>query len=181
MKFTPLAIPDVILIEPRIFEDARGIFCENYNRAIFATNGIKDDFVQDNHSRSALGVLRGLHYQVEPKAQAKLMRVTRGSVFDVAVDIRKNSKTFGKHVSTILNAENRRMLYVPKGFAHGFCVLEDKTELLYKVSDFYSPEQERGLIWNDPLLAIDWPKPGREFLLSEKDKKYPTLKETFKL
>ena len=175
MKFTPLSIPDVILIEPRVFGDSRGFFYESYHETLFAEHGIKDRFVQDNYSRSALGVLRGLHYQAEPRAQAKLIRVIRGKVFDVAVDIRKNSGTFGKHVACILSAEDKQMLYVPRGFAHGFCVLEEGTEFLYKVSDFYSPVHERGILWNDPALGIEWPRPGTAFILSDKDKKYPTL------
>ena len=179
MKFTRLSIPDVILIEPAVFEDARGFFFETYRQDLFAKNGIHENFVQDNHSRSAKGVLRGLHYQIEPKAQAKFLRVVRGEAFDVAVDIRKNSKTFGKYVSVVLSEENRKMLYIPAGFAHGFCVLKDQTEFLYMVSDFYSPEHERGIVWNDPTLNIDWPK--MNYTLSEKDKKCPAFKNAFKV
>ena len=175
MKFTPLAIPDIILIEPRVFEDPRGFFLESYNYAVFSKHGIKDIFVQDNHSKSARGVLRGLHYQVPPKAQAKLGRVIRGKAFDVAVDIRRHSKSFGRHVSLVLNAEDKSMLYIPSGFAHGYCALEDETEFIYKVSDFYSPEHERGILWNDPALKIDWPK--MEYTLSPRDQKHLAFKD----
>lgn len=179
MEFKRLEIPDVILIEPEVFEDPRGFFFESYREEIFAQNGITTKFVQDNHSRSQKGVLRGLHFQIEPKAQAKLIRVIKGEVFDVAVDIRKGSETFGKHVSVRLNEKNKKMLYVPPGFAHGYCVLEDGTELLYKVSDSYSSKHERGIIWNDPSLAIKWPKLNGDYILSEKDKKYPLFQELF--
>lgn len=179
MKFTPQTIPDVILIQPRIFEDSRGFFYELYNPRVFAAQGIKDMFVQDNLSRSSKGVLRGLHYQIPPKAQSKLVRVLNGSILDVAVDIRKNSKTFGKHLAMILRAETKEMLYLPVGFAHGFCALEDATEVIYKVSDLYSPEHERGLLWNDPALAIPWP--AFNFTISEKDKKFPPLKQAVTL
>lgn len=175
MIFTKTDIPDVVIIEPKVFPDSRGVFFESYHKELFAARGITDDFVQDNLSASAKGVLRGLHYQAEPKAQAKLIRVLRGSVFDVAVDIRKGSPTFGKHVSLTLSAENRKMLYIPKGFAHGFLVLEDGTEFFYKVSDYYSPGHERGILWNDPLLAISWPRLDVDYILSEKDRKYPPL------
>ena len=176
MNFIKTPIDGVIVIEPKVFSDPRGFFYESYRKELFAKNGIPDDFVQDNVSASAKGVLRGLHYQIAPRAQAKLMRVLRGSVFDVAVDLRPKSKTFGKLFSILLSAENRKMLYIPQGFAHGFCVLEDGTEFMYKVSDYYSPEHERGVLWSDPGLAIPWPKLDREFILSEKDKKYPLLK-----
>ncbi len=175
MKFEPLAVPDVILIEPRVFEDSRGFFTETYRKDVFSKNGIPEEFVQDNHSKSSKGVLRGLHYQIPPKSQAKLMRVTKGKVFDVAVDIRHGSKTFGKFVTCILSGENKKMLYVPAGFAHGFCVMEDDTEFVYKVSDFYSVEHERGILWNDPSIAIPWP--AMDYIFSEKDKKHPLLKE----
>ena len=176
MNFIKTAIEGVIVIEPKVFTDPRGFFYESYRKKLFAQNGIKDDFVQDNVSSSAKGVLRGLHYQIAPRVQAKLMRVLRGSVYDVAVDIRPRSRTFGKSFSITLSAENRKMLYISKGFAHGFCVLENGTEFMYKVSDYYSPEHERGVLWSDPGLAIPWPKLDRTFILSEKDKKYPVLK-----
>jgi len=167
----------VIIIKPKVLSDSRGFFYESYRKKLFVQNGITDDFVQDNVSSSVKGVLRGLHYQIAPRAQAKLMRVLRGSVYDVVVDIRPRSKTFGKFFSIILSAENRKMLYIPKGFAHGFCVLEEGTEFLYKVSDYYSPEHERGILWSDPGLSIPWPGIDRAFILSEKDRKYPTLKD----
>ena len=176
MNFIKTAIDGVIVIEPKVFNDPRGFFYESYRKKLFVQNGIKDDFVQDNVSSSARGVLRGLHYQVAPRGQAKLMRVLRGSVYDVAVDIRPRSKTFGKFFAITLSAANKRMLYIPKGFAHGFCVLEEGTEFMYKVSNYYSPEHERGVLWNDPSLAIPWPKLGCDFILSDKDKKHPVLK-----
>ncbi len=179
MKFTRLRIPDVILIDPAVLPDARGFFFETYREDAFAKNGIKEKFVQDNHSRSQAGVLRGLHYQKEPAAQAKLVRVIRGKVFDVALDIRKDSKTFGQHVSFILSEENRAMVYVPRGFAHGFCVLEGPAEFLYKVSNLYAPQEEAGILWKDPALGIAWPKLDQPTLLSEKDQKYPTFEEVF--
>ena len=179
MKFISTDIEGVILIEPKVFEDSRGVFFECYQKDLFSKQGINRDFVQDNHSRSQKGALRGLHYQAHPKAQAKLVRVIKGSVFDVAVDLRKESKTFGKHMAVTLSAENKKMLYVPEGFAHGFCVLEEGTEFVYKVSEYYSPEHERGIIWNDPDLKIEWPNLDGEFLLSDKDQKFPTLKEAF--
>ncbi len=175
MKFTPLAIPDVILIQPQVFEDARGFFFESYNSGVFSKHGIKDLFVQDNHSKSARGVLRGLHYQIPPKAQAKLVRVIRGKAFDVAVDIRRGSKSFGRHVSLILNAEDKSMVYIPPGFAHGYCALEDNAEFIYKVSSLYSPEHGRGILWNDPDLQIRWPK--MEYVLSPRDQKHPSFKD----
>ena len=177
MKFTQLEIQGVILIEPKMFMDPRGFFYESYRRSLFAENGIEPEFVQDNHSRSSKGVLRGLHFQAPPRAQGKLMRVIKGSVFDVAVDIRKASPTYRKHIHCVLSAENRKILYVPPGFAHGFCVLEDDTEFLYKVTDVYAPDHEGGVLWSDPALAIDWPDLGMEYILSEKDKKYPKLQE----
>ena len=175
MNFIRTAIEGVIVIEPRVYNDSRGFFYESYRKEIFAAQGIKDNFIQDNVSSSAQGVLRGLHYQTPPRAQAKLMRVLRGSVYDVAVDIRPRSRTYGKFFTVTLSAENRKMLYIPKGFAHGFCVLEEGTEFMYKVSEYYSPEHERGILWSDPQLGIPWPKLDRPFILSEKDKKYPAL------
>ncbi len=178
MKFTPLPIPGLFLIEARIFEDSRGHFFESYRSDLFAKNGIPDRFVQDNESKSSIGVLRGLHFQIEPHAQAKLVRVLKGKVFDVALDIRPASPTFGKHFSMILDSAKKQMLYLPAGFAHGFCTLEEGTEFLYKVSDFYSPEHERGILWNDPDLGIAWPK--MDYILAPKDEKYPRLREAFK-
>jgi dTDP-4-dehydrorhamnose 3,5-epimerase len=177
MNFIHTEIDGVIVIEPKVFHDPRGFFYESYRKKLFVSHGIQNDFVQDNVSFSAKGVLRGLHFQIAPRAQAKLMRVLRGSVYDVAVDIRPRSKTFGQFFSVMLSAENKKMLYIPKGFAHGFCVLDEGTEFMYKVSDYYSPEHERGILWNDPALGILWPKLDRAFLLSEKDKKYPSLRD----
>ena len=158
MKVTPLAIPDVLLIEPQVFSDDRGFFFESFNQERFEKAiGQKINFVQDNHSKSVRGVLRGLHYQLPPKAQGKLVRVIQGEVFDVAVDIRKSSPTFGKWVGEVLSDENKKQLWIPKGFAHGFLTLSDTAEFLYKTTDFYSPEYEQSIIWNDVKLNIHWP------------------------
>ncbi len=206
-NFTRLAIPEVILVKPKVLTDERGFFMESYKYSEFAAFGIKEHFVQDNHSRSIRGVLRGLHYQKSPKDQGKLVRVVVGEVFDVAVDIRsargikregniphdsprginkkgnipqgKGSPTYGKWVGVRLSAENKRMLYIPPGFAHGFCVLSEEAEILYKVTEEYSPQHDAGIIWNDPELAIDWPI--EEPVLSEKDAALPTLREAFHL
>jgi len=167
MRALPTAIPDVLVVEPRVFEDARGFFFESWNRRAFAEAGIAADFVQDNHSRSRRGVLRGLHYQVE-HAQGKLIRVTAGEVFDVAVDLRRSSPTFGRHVAMTLSAANRRMLFIPPGFAHGFLVVSDAAEFLYKTTDYWYPAHERTLQWNDPALGIAWPS-GIEPALAAKD------------
>ena len=170
MKATPLVIPDVILLEPRVFGDDRGFFFESYNRQAFReATGVDPDFVQDNHSRSAKGVLRGLHYQLPPKAQGKLVRVTLGEVFDVAVDIRPASPTFGQWVGEILSASNHRQLWVPPGLAHGFLVLSDSAEFLYKTTDYYAPAFERCIALNDPTLAITWPEMDAPPALSAKD------------
>lgn len=177
MKFTPTKFPEVVMIEPKVFGDPRGFFYESFHEEEFAKNGIDVHFVQDNHSASSKGVLRALHFQTKPKEQAKLIRVVSGEVFDVVVDIRKGSKTFGQYFHSILNAENKKMLYVPPGFAHGFLTLKDNTQFLYKVSNFYSLENERGILWNDPVLNIPWPKLDVDYILSEKDKKNPPLKE----
>lgn len=177
MKFIRTKIQEVILIQPDVYGDSRGFFLENYSKKLFRANGIDVDFVQDNHSRSARGVLRGIHYQIAPHAQAKLVRVVRGEAFDVVVDIRKNSKSFGRYVSHLLSETNNKMVFVPAGFAHGFCALADGTEFLYKVSDDYSPLHERGLMWNDPTVGIEWPKVEGGYILSEKDKRHPGLKE----
>ena len=173
-EFKKLNIPDVILVEARSFTDERGLFMESFKESIFSDNGIKIKFVQDNYSHSVKGVLRGLHYQKNPKAQAKLVMVTRGEIFDVAVDIRKGSPTYGKWTSAILSDKNHKLLYIPEGFAHGFYVSSDEADVLYKVNSEYSPENERGIVWNDPDLHIAWPndKP----IMIEKDKQLPTLK-----
>jgi dTDP-4-dehydrorhamnose 3,5-epimerase len=172
--FKRLKIPVVVLITPKVFEDGRGFFMETYKMPDFAAAGIKGDFVQENHSRSTKGVLRGLHYQNPPFAQAKLLRVVRGEIFDVAVDIRKGSPTWGQWVGVILSDENKNILYVPADFAHGFCVLSKIAEVIYKTTAVYSAESEAGIIWNDEDLNIDWPV--KEPTLSEKDGKWPALK-----
>jgi dTDP-4-dehydrorhamnose 3,5-epimerase len=169
MKATRLDIPDVILFEPRTFGDDRGFFFESFNQRQFEeTVGYPVNFVQDNHSKSAKGVLRGLHYQMPPHAQGKLVRVVQGEVFDVAVDIRKSSLTFGKWVGATLSAENKQQLWVPPGFAHGFITLSETAEFLYKTSNYYAPESERAIIWNDLDLGIEWPA-SLEPALSGKD------------
>ena len=168
MNLIPTAIPDVLLLEPRVFGDERGFFLESWNKRTFAELGITADFVQDNHSRSQKNVLRGLHYQIE-HAQGKLVRVTAGEVYDVAVDLRRSSPTFGRWVGFTLSAADKRMAWVPPGFAHGFLVMSDSAEFLYKTTDYYSPAHERTLQWNDPQLAIPWPING-EPLLAAKDK-----------
>jgi dTDP-4-dehydrorhamnose 3,5-epimerase len=167
MKFIPTEIPDVLIIEPKVFGDARGFFFESWNKRTLAENGLDVDFVQDNHSRSARGVLRGLHYQVQ-QAQGKLVRVISGEVFDVAVDLRRSSPTFGRWVGFTLSAADQRMAWIPPGFAHGFCVTSDYAEFLYKTTDYWAPEHERCLLWNDPTLGITWPLQG-EPLLAAKD------------
>ena len=175
VKFTRLKIPDIVLIEGKAFEDERGFFVEMYKRSEFTKYGITQPFVQDNHSQSVRGVLRGLHYQKQPAAQGKLLSVVRGEVFDVAVDIRKGSPTYGRWVSEILSQKNHRMLYVPEGFAHGFLVLSEVADVVYKVTSEYSRQDERGIIWNDPSIGIDWPI--KEPLLVGKDTQFPILKE----
>jgi dTDP-4-dehydrorhamnose 3,5-epimerase len=167
MRVEPTTIPDVLLVEPDVYGDARGFFFESYNRRAFAAAGIDVEFVQDNHSRSRHGVLRGLHYQIE-HAQGKLVRVADGEVFDVAVDLRRRSPTFGRHVAMTLSAANRKMLYIPPGFAHGFMVTSDSADFLYKTTDYWHREHERTLLWNDRALGIAWP-PGIEPILAEKD------------
>lgn len=168
MKAIPAAIPDVVVIEPKVFGDVRGFFMESFNRRLFsAMIGRDSDFVQDNHSLSRKNVLRGLHYQIN-RPQGKLVRVVRGEVFDVAVDIRKSSPSFGGWVGVHLSAQNHRQLWIPEGFAHGFVVLSDEAEFLYKTTDYYAPEHERCIIWNDVQIGIDWPLAGAP-LLSDKD------------
>jgi len=159
MKVTPLNIPDVLLIEPRVFEDARGFFFESFREDVFRKEtSLNVSFVQDNHSNSSKGVLRGLHYQLPPHAQGKLVRVIKGEVLDVAVDIRKSSPTFGQYITEILSSDNKKQLYIPEGFAHGFLTLSQTSEYLYKTTDFYHPESERCILWNDATLNINWPK-----------------------
>ena len=174
-SFKRLEIPDVILVEDKTFSDHRGFFLENFKESDFVSNGIKSRFVQDNTSRSIKGVLRGLHYQKYPKAQAKLVTAITGEIFDVAVDIRKGSPYFGKWVSQILSDKNHKSLYVPEGFAHGFCVLSDEADVIYKVNQEYSSENERGIIWNDPKLDIKWPT--NQPILIPKDLQFPNLDE----
>jgi len=166
MKVTPTALPEVLLVEPRVFGDDRGFFYESYNRRALAEAGLTADFVQDNHSRSRHGVLRGLHYQIE-HAQGKLVRAVTGEVFDVAVDLRRSSPNFGRSVSVVLSAANKRMLWVPPGFAHGFLVLSEDAEFLYKTTDYWFPEHERTLLWNDPALGIEWPLAGAPTLAAK--------------
>jgi len=176
MKATPLAIPDVILLEPRVFGDERGFFFESFNQAKFeAAIGRHVAFLQDNHSRSAKNVLRGLHYQIR-QPQGKLVRVVQGEVFDVAVDIRKSSPTFGQWVGETLSADNKRQMWVPEGFAHGFVVLSDSAEFLYKTTDYYAPEHERCIAWDDPVIGIQWPHVGVP-ALSAKDQQGKALAE----
>lgn len=177
MKVTPTAIPDVLIIEPKVFGDERGFFFESFNQKAFnEATGLDVNFVQDNHSRSAKGVLRGLHYQVPPHAQGKLVRVVRGAVFDVAVDIRQGSSTFGKWVGLELSEENRKQLWVPAGLAHGFLVLSESADFLYKTTDYYAPQFERCIAWNDSSIGIDWPA-GIQPLLSVKDQNGKRLEE----
>ena len=167
----------MLIIEPKVFGDARGYFFESWNQAAFEAAGITNKWVQDNESKSCFGVLRGLHYQAAPYTQAKIVRVIVGAVLDVAVDIRKNSPTYGKHVEVELSAENKRQLFIPRGFAHGFAVLSDEAVFAYKCDNVYMPSSERGIIFNDPDLAIDWRVNPSQWNLSEKDKKHPLLAE----
>lgn len=171
-----LAIADVLVITPKIFRDQRGFFSETYNQRALAAAGFDATFVQDNHSLSTeRGVIRGLHFQAQPEPQGKLVRVARGAIFDVAVDIRQGSPTYGQHVSRVLSADNWEQLWVPVGFAHGFCTLEPDTEVIYKVTGYYSPDCDRGLAWNDPALGIDWPVAADAAILSAKDTTHPML------
>jgi len=177
MNFIKTDIPDVIIIEPRVFGDERGYFMEIYKEPLFNENGIDVHFVQDNMSSSVQGVLRGLHYQMNPHAQGKLVRVIQGAVYDVAVDIRKGSPTFGKYVGIELTAENKKALWIPPGFAHGFYVISEMAEFTYKVTDVWAPETERSIIWNDPDIGIEWPLVDDKVVLSDKDEKAPVLKD----
>ncbi|WP_145139428.1 dTDP-4-dehydrorhamnose 3,5-epimerase [Paenibacillus sp. Y412MC10] len=176
MKVTPLNLQGAALLEPVVHGDNRGFFMESYSATVLEKQGVKFNFIQDNQSLSAEpGVIRGLHYQLNPKAQTKLIRVLTGAIYDVIVDVRKSSPTFGKWVGVILSEHNHRQLLVPKGFAHGFCTLVPNTQVLYKVDEYYSPENDRGILWSDPALGIDWPtsKP----ILSDKDQRHPLLKD----
>lgn len=174
-NFINTEIPGVIIVEPRVFKDERGFFLESYKLSEFKDNGIDVDFFQDNHSSSTKGVLRGLHFQKPPKAQAKLVRCPRGKIFDVAVDIRPDSRTFKKWVGIELTEENKKMFYIPAGFAHGFVVLSEEAEVLYKASNEYSPEHDAGFRWDDPEIGVDWGI--KDPLVSEKDAKMPFLRE----
>ena len=175
-EFESQKIKDVILVKPKVFGDSRGFFLESYKKSDFYANGIDVEFNQDNHSKSSKGVLRGLHYQANPHGQAKLVRCAKGRIYDVAVDIRPSSKTFGQYVKVELTEENKHMLYIPVGFAHGFVALTDEVEILYKASGEYAPQADRGIIWNDKDINIDW-NIDFEPLLSEKDKIQPNLKD----
>ena len=175
MKVIDTEIEGVKIVEPDVFGDARGWFCETYNAGRYKAAGIDVTFVQDNESFSHKGVIRGLHWQAAPHTQAKLVRVIRGAVWDVVVDIRKGSPTFGRHVAVTLSAENRRQFFIPRGFAHGFIVLEDNTLFSYKCDNLYCPSADRGLLFSDPALKIEWPDLGMDLTLSEKDRKHPTL------
>ena len=175
-EFERLEIPDVILVKPKVFGDNRGFFLESYKKSELYANGINVEFNQDNHSKSTKGVLRGLHYQAKPYGQAKLVRCSRGRIYDVAVDIRPDSKTFGKYVKVELSEDNKQMLFIPDGFAHGFVVLSDEAELLYKASGEYAPQADRGVLWCDKDINIDW-NIDFEPILSEKDKIQPRLQD----
>lgn len=176
MKNTPMSLNGANLLEPVVHGDNRGFFMESYNDKLLKQNGIHYNFIQDNHSLSAEpGVLRGLHYQLNPKAQTKLIRVLSGAIYDVIVDVRKSSPTFGQWIGVILSEHNHRQLLVPKGFAHGFCTLVPNTQVLYKVDEYYSPEHDRGILWNDPALGIDWPTSNP--VLSDKDQRHPLLQD----
>ncbi len=177
-KITEVPIKGVLMIEPRAFEDPRGFFMEYYNRDGYAENGFKVNFVQGNHSSSKKGVMRGLHYQLNPHSMGKLIKVVKGEVFDVGVDIRKGSPTFGKWYGDVLSFENRKMLYFPPGFAHGFLALEEDTQVIYECTGVYDQQSERGILWNDPDIGIRWPvDQAGEIIVSEKDRKNARLKE----
>jgi len=179
MKVTPLSIPDVLLIEPNIFEDSRGFFFESFREDVFKNKTSLDiSFVQDNHVKSIKGVLRGLHYQLPPYAQGKLVRVIQGEVLDVVVDIRKSSPSFGKYITNILSAKNRKQIWIPEGFAHGFLTLSKTSEFLYKVTSLYKPDFERSIVWNDPILNISWPS-SIDILTSPRDKLGETFARSF--
>ena len=177
MQIIPTSIPEVVIIEPHIFRDGRGYFFESFSEQRFAELVTPTHFVQDNESRSSYGVVRGLHFQLPPHAQAKLVRVVRGRVLDVAVDVRAGSPTFGKHVAVELSEDNHRMLFLPRGFAHGFSVLSDEAVFQYKCDNYYAPDAEGAIAWDDPALGIDWQLPAEAICLSEKDSRHPCLAE----
>ena len=177
MPFHKTDIPGLLVFEPNVFEDSRGYFFESYNEKVFREAGIDFRWVQDNQSSSGYGVIRGLHYQLPPFAQSKLIRVLRGKILDVVVDIRKGSPTFGKSYCKVLSAKNKRQLFIPKGFAHGFSTLSKKAEVLYKCDGFYNKESESGINYNDPALNIDWQLPAKDAIISDKDKQLPLLKD----
>jgi dTDP-4-dehydrorhamnose 3,5-epimerase len=179
MRFIETEIKDVLLMEPKVFGDARGFFMETFNEKLFQENGINVHFVQDNVSRSVKGTLRGLHYQKDPFAQGKLVRVNMGAVYDVAVDIRKNSPTFGQWVGVELTEENKKLLWIPPGFAHGFYVLSEKAEFCYKCTSYYTPQAEAGIMWNDSTIGIDWPIIENKVILSEKDQKLFSIEKAW--
>jgi len=174
-QFTPLDIPEVVLIEPKVFPDERGFYMETYKHSEFVAHGIAESFVQENHSHSSKRILRGLHYQKRPRAQGKLVRVISGEVFDVAVDIRRGSPTYGKWIGMMLSAQNKRMLYLPPWCAHGFCVVSDEAEMVYKVTEEYALKYEAGIMWDDSDLAIQWPI--EDPFLSDRDRAWPTFRE----
>jgi dTDP-4-dehydrorhamnose 3,5-epimerase len=179
MKFIKTDLPEVIVIEPNVFGDNRGYFLETYRKDLFFQNGIKVDFIQDNFSFSKKNILRGIHFQEEPYSQDKLVRLVEGEVFDVAVDLRRNSPNFGKWVAEHISEENKKMMFVPKGFGHGFCVISEQVKFEYKCSAYYNPESERTILWDDPTLSIKWPITNP--ILSNKDEIAPTFKDFFKL
>ena len=174
-NFTKLDIKDVVLVEPKVFSDGRGYFLETFKKSDFTKEGLEADFVQDNYSYSEKGVLRGLHWQNHPQAQAKLVQCVQGEIFDVAVDVRQGSPTYGQWVSETLSEENKKMLYIPIGFAHGFCVISDTAKIIYKCTDEYAPDLERGVIWNDPDIGVEWPT--KDPSLSERDQQNVRLKD----
>lgn len=176
MPFTPTTISGLYIVEPEIFKDHRGYFFESYNERSFKEQGLQLSFVQDNQARSPKGIIRGLHYQLEPHAQTKLIRVLSGAILDVAIDIRKNSPTYGQSFSIELSAENKKQLLVPKGFAHGYAVLSEEAEVFYKCDSFYHRESEGGIAWNDPELNINWRIPENEVIVSEKDSQHPGIR-----
>lgn len=178
MEFLPTAIPEVLILAPKKIEDNRGFFTEVYRQDIFLSRGLILNFVQENHSLSRLpGTIRGLHFQTPPFAQDKLVRVVRGRIIDVAVDIRRKSPTYGRHIATELTAASLHQIYIPVGFAHGFCTLDPDTEVVYKVTSYYARQSDQGLLWNDPDLAINWPRDLAGFELSDKDRKHPALRD----